>query len=59
MDDFSKKIISRLLPICASFNKTNDDKGYWNLLEIYFDFNFFNRLLKACWEIPRITAAAD
>lgn len=25
----------------------------------FFDFNFCRRLLKACWEIPKIFAAAD
>lgn len=31
------KQLSRLLPICASCKKIRDDKGYWNLLESYFE----------------------
>ena len=29
------KTLSGLLPICASCKKIRDDKGYWNLLEVY------------------------
>lgn len=29
------KTLSGLLPICSSCKKVRDDKGYWNLLEIY------------------------
>ena len=29
------KILSGLLPICASCKKIRDDKGYWNLIEVY------------------------
>jgi PAS domain S-box-containing protein len=29
------KVLSGLLPICASCNKIRDDKGYWNRLEGY------------------------
>jgi len=29
------KILSGLLPICASCKKIRDDKGYWNQIEAY------------------------
>jgi PAS domain S-box-containing protein len=29
------KVLSGMLPICASCKKIRDDKGYWNQLEIY------------------------
>jgi len=29
------KILSGLLPICASCKKIRDDKGYWNKIELY------------------------
>ncbi|MDH4231674.1 MAG: DUF3365 domain-containing protein [Nitrospirota bacterium] len=29
------KVLSGLLPICASCKKIRDDKGYWNMLEVY------------------------
>ncbi|MEW6543404.1 MAG: hypothetical protein AB1411_07320 [Nitrospirota bacterium] len=29
--------LRELLPICASCKKIRDDKGYWNLLEEYFE----------------------
>jgi hypothetical protein len=29
------KILSGLLPICASCKKIRDDKGYWNQIELY------------------------
>jgi hypothetical protein len=29
------KVLSGLLPICASCNKIRDDKGYWNQIESY------------------------
>ncbi len=29
------KILSGLLPICASCKKIRDDKGYWNRIEVY------------------------
>jgi hypothetical protein len=29
------KVLSGLLPICASCKKIRDDKGYWNDLETY------------------------
>jgi len=29
------KTLSGLLPICASCKKIRDDKGYWNLIEVY------------------------
>lgn len=29
------KILSGLLPICASCKKVRDDKGYWNQIEVY------------------------
>jgi hypothetical protein len=29
------KILSGMLPICASCKKIRDDKGYWNMLEVY------------------------
>ncbi len=29
------KILSGLLPICASCKKIRDDKGYWNQIEVY------------------------
>jgi PAS domain S-box-containing protein len=31
------KLLSRLLPICASCKKIRDDKGYWNQLEAYLN----------------------
>ena len=31
------KVLSGLLPICASCKKIRDDKGYWNLLESYIE----------------------
>ena len=33
------KIISGLLPICASCKKIRDDKGYWNQIEGYIQEN--------------------
>jgi len=32
---FDLKILSGLLPICASCKKIRDDKGYWNQIELY------------------------
>lgn len=29
------KVLSGMLPICASCKKIRDDKGYWNMLEVY------------------------
>jgi ligand-binding sensor domain-containing protein len=29
------KVLSGLLPICASCKKVRDDKGYWNQIEVY------------------------
>ena len=29
------KLLSGLLPICASCKKVRDDKGYWNQIETY------------------------
>jgi hypothetical protein len=29
------KVLSGLLPICASCKKIRDDKGYWNQMEAY------------------------
>ncbi len=29
------KVLSGLLPICASCNKVRDDKGYWQQVEVY------------------------
>jgi PAS domain-containing protein len=29
------KLLSGLLPICASCKKVKDDQGYWNQIEIY------------------------
>lgn len=29
------KILSGLLPICASCKKVRDDKGYWEMIEVY------------------------
>ena len=29
------KVLSGLLPICASCKKIRDDKGYWNQIEAY------------------------
>ncbi|MEI6126889.1 MAG: CHASE3 domain-containing protein [Pseudomonadota bacterium] len=31
----SVKVLSGLLPICASCKKIRDDKGYWNQIEVY------------------------
>lgn len=31
------KVLSGLIPICASCKKIRDDKGYWNLLESYIE----------------------
>ena len=33
------KTLSGLLPICSNCKKIRDDKGYWNLLESYFQKN--------------------
>ncbi len=33
------KVLSGLLPICASCKKIRDDEGYWNELEVYIDHN--------------------
>jgi HAMP domain-containing protein len=30
-----KKVLSGLIPICASCKNIRDDKGYWNQIEIY------------------------
>lgn len=48
------KILSGLLPICASCKKIKDDNGYWNQLEIYIsshsDVLFSHGLCPACAE---------
>jgi len=31
------KVLSGMLPICASCKKIRDDKGYWNQLEVYIE----------------------
>ncbi len=46
------KILSGLLPICASCKKIRDDKGYWNQIESYIkahaDVNFSHGICPEC-----------
>lgn len=48
------KVLSGLLPICASCKKIRDDKGYWNQLETYIsshsDTEFTHSLCPDCLE---------
>lgn len=48
------KILSGLLPICASCKKIRDDKGYWNQIEDYIrdhsEADFSHSLCPACKE---------
>ena len=46
------KVLSGLLPICASCKKIRDDKGYWNQLELYIkahsDADFTHGICPEC-----------
>jgi AmiR/NasT family two-component response regulator len=46
------RVLSGLLPICASCKKIRDDQGYWNQIEIYFrdhsDVEFSHGLCPDC-----------
>ena len=46
------KILSGLLPICASCKKNRDDKGYWNHVELYIrkhtDAEFTHSICPEC-----------
>jgi hypothetical protein len=46
------KIMSGLLPICASCKKIRDDKGYWNQIEKYIqersDVDFSHSICPEC-----------
>ena len=48
------KILSGLLPICASCKKIRDDKGYWNQIELYIrdrsEAEFSHGICPACAE---------
>jgi len=46
------KVLTGLLPICASCKKIRDDKGYWNQIEIYIkehsEADFSHSICPAC-----------
>jgi PAS domain S-box-containing protein len=48
------KTLGGLIPICSSCKKIRDDKGYWNLLESYFEQNstalFSHSLCPGCMD---------
>lgn len=48
------KTLSGLLPICASCKKIRDDKGYWNMLELYIqdhsEVTFSHGICESCAE---------
>jgi hypothetical protein len=48
------KVLSGLLPICASCKKIRDDGGYWNQIEIYLkehsDATFSHGICPQCQE---------
>lgn len=48
------KTLSGLLPICATFHKIRDDKGYWNRIDRYIQDNsevrFSHGICPDCFE---------
>jgi len=58
------KLLSGLIPICASCKKIRDDKGYWNQLEVYIrdrsEASFTHGICPECAKLyfPEVPAAA-
>lgn len=59
------KILSGLLPICASCKKIRDDKGYWNQIEVFIrdhsEADFSHSICPSCIKklYPQIASIRD